>query len=63
MEFFIAMRHLCLNSVLNGEEEEVPVADKTIFRDRLHARDGKSEVSKQFTVWNIILSSLKIDDD
>ena len=61
MEFLMAMRHLRLNSVLSGDEEEVPVGDKTISRDRLNAHYGNSEVAKDFAVWSLISSSLKTD--
>ena len=34
MEFLMAMRHLHLDSVLTGDKEEVPLADKTNFTPR-----------------------------
>ena len=34
MEFLTAMRHLRLDSVLSGDKEEIPVADRTISRER-----------------------------
>ena len=40
MEFLMVMRHLRLDSVLSGDKEEVPVADRTISRDRLNAHYG-----------------------
>ena len=46
------MRHLRLDSVLSGDkEEEVPVADRTISRDRLNAHYGNSKVAKHFAVY------------
>ena len=63
MEFLMAMRHLRLDSVLDGEKEEVPVADRAISRDRLHAHYGKPKVAKHFAVWSLISSSLKADAD
>ena len=63
MEFLMAMRHLRLDSVLSGDKEEVPVADRTISRDRLNAHYGNSKVAKYFAVWSLISSSLKIDAD
>ena len=50
MEFLMAMRHLRLDSVLSGDKEEVPVADRTISHDRLNAYYGNSKVAKDFTV-------------
>ena len=61
MELLMAVRHLRLNSVLSGDEEEVPVAYRTISRDRLNAHYGNSEVAKDFAVWSLISSSLKTD--
>ena len=63
MEFLMAMRHLRLDSVLSGDKEEVPVADRTISRDRLNAHYGNSKVTKHFAVWSLISSSLKTDPD
>ena len=63
MEFLMAMRHLRLDSVLSGDKEEVPVADRTILRDRLNAHFGKSKVAEHFAVWSLISSSLKTDVD
>ena len=63
MEFLMAMRHLRLDSVLSGDKEEVPVADRTISRDRLNAHFGKLKVAKHFAVWSLISSSLKTDAD
>ena len=59
----MAMRHLRLDSVLFGDKEEVPVADRTISRDRLNAHYGNSKVTKHFAVWSLISSSLKTDPD
>ena len=36
-EFFMAMRHLRLNSVFAGSKEEIPVTNRTVERNRLHA--------------------------
>ena len=63
MEFLMATRHLRLDYVLAGEKEEIPVADRTISRDRLHAHYGKSLVARYVAVWNLISSSLKTDAD
>ena len=63
LEFLIAMRHLRLNSVLSGDKEEIPVADRTISRDRLDAHYGNSKVAKHFAVWSLISSSLETDAD
>ena len=63
MEFLMAMRHLRLDSVLSGDKEEVPVADRAISRDRLNAHYGSSKVAKYFAVWSLISSSLKTDAD
>ena len=63
MEFLKAMRHLRLDSVLSGDKEEVPVADRTISRNCLNAHFGKSKVAKHFAVWSLISSSLKTDAD
>ena len=46
MEFLMAMRHLRLDYVLAGDEEEIPVADRTISRDRLHVHYGTLKVAK-----------------
>ena len=61
MEFTMATRHLRPDSVLSGDKEEVPVADRTISRDRLNAHYDNSKVAKHFAVWNLISSSLKTD--
>ena len=50
MEFLMAMRHLHLESVLSRDKEEVPVADRTILRDRLNAHYGISKLAKRFAV-------------
>ena len=63
MEFLVVMRHLRLDSVLSGDKEEVPVADRTISRGRLNAHYGNSKVAKHFAVWSLISSSLKTDTD
>ena len=63
MELLMAMRHLRLDYVLSGDKEEVPVADRTISRDRLNAHFGKSKVAKHFAVWSLLSSSLKSDPD
>ena len=63
MEFLMAMRHLRLDSLLSGDKEEVPVADRTISRDRLNSLYGNSKVAKHFAVWCLISSSLKTDTD
>ena len=63
MEFLMAMRPLRLDSVLSGDKEEVPVADRTISHDCLNAHFGKSKVAKHFAVWSLISSSLKTDAD
>ena len=57
------MRYLRLNSVLSGNKEEVPVADRTISRDRLKTHYGNSKVAKHFAVWSLISSPLKTDAD
>ena len=49
--------------MLSGDKEEVPVADRTISRDRLNAHYGNSKVAKYFAVWSLISSSLKTDAD
>ena len=63
MEFLMAMRLLRLDPVLSGDEEEVPVAGRTISRDRLNAHYGNSKVAKNVSVWGLISSSLKTDAD
>ena len=63
MEFLMAMRHLRLDSVLSGDMEEIPVADRTISRDRLNAHYGNFEVAKYFAVWSLISSSLMTNAD
>ena len=59
----MAMRHLLLKFVLSGDKEEIPVTDRTISRDRLHAHCGNSKVAEHFAVWSLISSSLKADAD
>ena len=63
MEFIMAMRLFRLDSMLAGDKEESPVADRTISRYRLHARYFNSKVVKHFAVWSLIPSSLKADAD
>ena len=63
MEFIKAVRQLRLDSVLSGDKEEVPVADRTISHDRLNAHYVNSKVAKTFAVWSLISSSLKTDTD
>ena len=46
MEFLMAIRHLRLDSVLVGDEEEIPAAHRKISGDRLHAHYGSSKVAK-----------------
>ena len=58
MELLMAMRHLRLDSVLSGGKEEVPVADRTVSRNRLNAHYCNSKVAKHFAVWSLISSSL-----
>ena len=48
MEFFMAMPHLRLDFVLVGDKEQIPVADRTISRDRLHAHYGSAKVATHF---------------
>ena len=48
MEFLMAMQHLRLDSVLSGDKEGTPVADRTISRDRLNALYGNIEGSEAF---------------
>ena len=57
------MRDLHLESVLSGDKEKIPVANRTISRDRLNAHYGNSKVAKHFAVWSIISSSLETDAD
>ena len=59
MEFLVAMRHLRLDSVLAGDEDEIPVADTTFLSDSLHAQYGNSKVAKHFAVLSLISSSKK----
>ena len=61
MKFLMAIRHLRLDSVLSGDKEEIPVADRTISHDRLNAHYDNSKVAKHFAVWSLISSSLKTD--
>ena len=49
--------------VLDGEKQEVPVADRAICQDCLHAHYGKSKVAKHFSVWSLTSSSLKTNAD
>ena len=63
MEFLVAMRYLRLDSVLSGDKEEVPVAERTILRDRLNAHYGNSKVAKTFADLSLISSLLKTDAD
>ena len=63
MEFIKAMRQVRLDSVLSGDKEEVPVADRTISHDRLNAHYVNSKVARTFAVWSLISSSLKTDTD
>ena len=58
----MATRHLRLDSVLYGDKE-VPVGDRTILRDSLNAHYGNSKMTKHFTIWNLIPSSLKKNAD
>ena len=46
MEFLMAMQLFRLDSMLAGDKEESPVADRTISRYRLHARYFKSKEVK-----------------
>ena len=46
MECLMAMRHLCLDSVLAGDKEDIPGADRTILRDHLHAHYDSPKVAK-----------------
>ena len=50
MEFLMAMRHLRLDSALSGDKEEVPIANRTISRDRLNAQYDNSKAAKHFAV-------------
>ena len=59
----MAMHHLRLDSVLAGDKKEIPVADRTISRVRMHAHNGNSKVTKHFVVWSLISSSLKTGAD
>ena len=45
MGVLMAVRHLRVDFVLSGDNEEVPVADRTISRDRLNAHYGNSKVA------------------
>ena len=58
----MAMRHLCLDSVLVGKKEEVPVVDRMIYRDRLHAHYGTSKVAKHFAVLSLIPRQILINE-
>ena len=47
----MAMRHLRLDSMLDGDKKEIPDANRTILRNRLHAHCyGISKVAKYFAV-------------
>ena len=50
MVFLMAVRHLRLDSVPSGDKEDIPVAVRTIPRDRLDALYGNSKVAKPFAV-------------
>ena len=63
MEFIMVVRHLRLDSVLSGDKEEVPVAERTISRDRLNAYYGNSKIAKRLAVWSLISSSPRTDAD
>ena len=63
MKVLMAMRHLRLDYVLAGYNEEIPVAYRTVSRDCLHAHYGNPGIAKHFAVWSLILSSLKLDTD
>ena len=63
MEFLMATRLFRLDSMLAGDKEESPVADRTFSRYRLHARYFNSKVVNHFVVWSLIPSSLKTDID
>ena len=63
MKFLMAMRHLCLDSVLAGDKEEIPITDRTTSRDHLKAYYDSSKVAKDFAVWRLVSSSLKTDTD
>ena len=49
--------------MLAAGKQEIPVADRTISRDRLHADYGELEGSELFALWNLISTSLKTDAD
>ena len=61
--FLMEMQHLRLHSVLSGDKVGVPVADRTISRDRLNAHYGNSKVAKTLAVWSLISSSLRTHAD
>ena len=63
MGFLIARRQLCLDYVLSGDNEGIPVADRTISLDGLNAHYGSLKVAKRFAVWSLISNSLKTDAD
>ena len=63
MELLRAIRQLRLDSVLAGDKEEIPVADRTISRGHLHAHYGYSKVASHFAVLSLISSSLKTGAD
>ena len=60
MEFLMTIRHLRLDSVLSGDKEEVPVADRTISRDRLNAHCGNLKVAMHFAVWSLFQARLRL---
>ena len=43
----MAMLNFRLDFVLSGENEEIPVEDRAISRDRLHAHYGQTKVAKE----------------
>ena len=59
----IAMRHLRIDSMLAGNKKEIPVTERSISPDRLHAHYGNSNVAKHFTMCSLISSLLKTDAD
>ena len=56
----MGMRHLRLDSVLSVDKEEIPVADRTISRDRLNAHCGNSKVATHVAVWSLISSFIDV---
>ena len=63
MKFLMVMWHFHLHSVLDDEKEEIYVADRAIFCDRLHAHYNQTRKAKHFAVWSLILSALKTGAD